>query len=260
MQRFVKSALCLSSTVLSVGFAGTASAALIVSPTADTTAPGDAQSPAPFNYHGTTGSRNQTLYPAASFAAVSGPQSITDVKFRPYPNSTPSGLFPATVSISNVIITFSTTVATESGTNALSATYASNVGTDVTTVYSGPLTLTSTATNAPGGTTKVFDYDIPLQVPFTYNPAAGNLLMDVTIPNGATVGGGGLGFIGFDVANDAGDGIASVSNLNSGSTANGSLLTSGTIAQFTTTGVPEPASIGLLAGGAVGLLGRRRRA
>ena len=236
-----------------------AGAAVVVSPSADATLPGDAQTPSPFNRFGSGGSRNQVEYPAADFAALVGPQSITDVKFRPLPGSSGSIFSAGTFSISNVLITLSTTAKTESGVNALSATYADNVGADVKTVYSGPLTLTTSFTDAPGGLTKVFDFDVPLQSAFTYNPSAGNLLLDVTIPTGASVTGSGLGPAGFDDANDLRDGLASVVNLNTSSSATGTLSTDAPIAQFTYTAVPEPTTLAAMALAAPALIGRRRR-
>jgi hypothetical protein len=57
----------------------------------------------------------------------------------------------------------------------MSTTLANNVGADVTTVQSGPLTLSS-----PGGASSpsAFDILIPFLVSFTYDPLAGDLLFD----------------------------------------------------------------------------------
>jgi hypothetical protein len=60
----------------------------------------------------------------------------------------------------------------------LKRTFAENVGEDVQTVYDGPLTVAS-AFSGPEGGPKAFDIVIPLQRPFDYDPARGNLLMDV---------------------------------------------------------------------------------
>ena len=76
----------------------------------------------------------------------------------------------------NIIIELSTTQAQP---NALSATFADNVGPDVQTVYSGNLSL-----SAPDCDTQPcpFDVMIPLQIPFLFDPENGNLLLDVRVP------------------------------------------------------------------------------
>ena len=60
----------------------------------------------------------------------------------------------------------------------LSPTYAANFGPTQTTVYSGALPLSSAVTGPAGGP-KDFDIVINLQTPFFYNPAQGNLLIEV---------------------------------------------------------------------------------
>ena len=247
----------VGSTALLSSIAG---ATVTVSPNANTVLPGNAQGPTPFNYYGSSGSRNQTVYPASDFTALGESQNITDIKFRPYPGSAGSGFLSSSFSISNVIVKLSTTSRAETGLNALSSTYSDNVGANVKTVYTGPITMTSTTTDAPGGATKLFDYAIALQLPFTYDPQAGNLLLDITIPDGSTVSGGGFGFVTFDHANTDNDGIASVVNISTGSSIIGTYSTDGAIAQFTTSAVPEPASLAVLGLVGMALISRRRRA
>ena len=225
---------------------------------------GNAQGPAPFNYYGSLGSRNQVLYPASEFWHFDGePKLITSIAFRPYPGSATSGFFSGTVDISNVLITLSTTNRTESGAQMLSANYADNIGSNVQTVYSGPLTLTTSATDDSNGVTKLFDYVIPLQSGFVYDPALGNLLLDVNIPNGAKVSGAGFGFVTFDNVNTNGDGLASVVNLQSGDATSGYVGTDAAIAHFEYTGasaVPEPTSVVLVVMGLFGtMLNRGQR-
>jgi hypothetical protein len=72
----------------------------------------------------------------------------------------------------NVQINLSTTPKVP---DSLDLTFANNVGPDDTIVHSGPLPLSS----ADGGNPAPFDIVIPLTTPFWYNPAAGNLLLDV---------------------------------------------------------------------------------
>ena len=61
---------------------------------------------------------------------------------------------------------------------SLSSTFASNVGGDDTTVYSGPLSLSSAFTGPADGP-KDLDIAVKLQTPFLYDPAVGNLLLDI---------------------------------------------------------------------------------
>lgn len=255
--------MCTVATMVLTGSAALlgsiAGADVTVSPNANTVLPGNAQTPSPFNYYGSSGSRNQTLYPASDFLAL-GAQNITDIKFRPYPGSGGSSFFSSSFSVSNLIVTLSTTNRTEDGLSGLSPTYSENVGADVQTVYTGPITLTSTTTDAPDGATKLFDYSIALQSPFTYDPNAGNLLLDFTIPDGDTVSGSGFGFVTFDDVNTIGDGIASVVNIQTSMSNTGTYSTDGAIAEFTSTVVPEPTSLAVLGLVVTGLIARRRRA
>jgi hypothetical protein len=207
--------------------------------------PGDAQGPAPIRYYGSTGSQVQQIYSSTFF---SGPTQITGLSFRAYPGAAPSGFFSNSVSVSNLSVLLSTTAvsAYENAGLQPNATFAANLGADATTVFSGPITLTTAAT---GTGPQPFDYTINFTTPFLYNPTSGNLLLDVLIPNGATVSGGGFGFLTFDNANDNNDGVRSIININSpGPT--GFVDTSAAITRFTTAGaVPEPSVWVLMIGG-----------
>jgi hypothetical protein len=96
-----------------------------------------------------------------------------------------------------------------------------------------------------------------------YNPADGNLLLDVTIPNGATVSGSGFGFLTFDSVNTIDDGIYSVVNISDGGATSGTLSTAGAITAFSVSpaAVPEPATwLTMIIGfGILGLAMRKRR-
>lgn len=221
---------------------------------------GNAQGPAPFNYYGTGGSRNQEVYGASLFGAASGPIMITEIDFRSYPGAAPSGLFGDTLNIANVNIQLSTTSFGDETGTALSTNFADNIGADVMTVYSGALTLHTTN---PGS----FDYSVVLATPFLYDPTAGNLLLDVNIPVGSQVSGNGaFGFLTFDNANTINDSIYSVVNLQNGSATSGTADTSGAITQFVftpadVTAAPEPLTLSLFGAGLLGMgIGRRRKA
>lgn len=226
-----------------------ASAADIVTVTPSPTPTGEAQGPAPFTYRGTTGSRTQQVYSSSFF---SGTQSLTSLAFR----STP-GFFNG-ADYGNVKINLSTTkFGDETGTQ-LSSTFADNIGSNVHSVYSGALSFAAPTTNG-------FEYIVKFDNPFLYNPADGNLLLDVLIPTGTNVGGPGFFLASYDTANQFNDGVFSVNSVFDGSATTGFANTAGTITQFTGTavsnGVPEPASWAMMVGG-LGLAGtamRRRR-
>src|SRR5207249_8841041 len=93
---------------------------------------------------------------------------------------------------------------TSAGDDGLSTTYANNVGADDTVVFTrGALTLSSAFTGPPDGP-KDFDIIITLTTPFLYNPALGNLLLDVRNF------GGGFTTVLDAVPNQTGDGVSPV--------------------------------------------------
>lgn len=223
-------------------------AAEIVTVTPTNSPSGEAQSPAPFTYSGTTGSRTQQVY-ASSFFGTS--ESISAIAFR----STPG--FRNGATYSNVNISLSTTgFGDESGT-PLSNAFADNIGSDVINVFNGALSFAAPTTDG-------FDYIINLTHAFTYDPTKGNLLLDVTIPFGSLVSGPGFFLASYDTANRATDGVYSVNSVFDGNATSGIANTAGTITQFTgstlAAAVPEPATWAMmLAGfGMIGFAARRR--
>ena len=225
-------------------------AADIVTVTPPNPPTGQAQTPAPFTYRGTTGSRVQQVYASNFF---SGPQTLTSLAFR----STPG--FRNGADYGNVIVRLSTTALGDETGTPLSSTFADNIGANVTTVYSGALSFAAAMTDG-------FDYVINFSQGFTYDPSAGNLLLDVLIPTGTSVGGPGFFLASYDAANQVNDGIFSVSDIFNGDATTGTIGTAGTITQFTGTAiagaVPEPGTWLLMTAG-FGLVGfgvRRRTA
>jgi hypothetical protein len=146
----------------------------VVAPNGDAATEGNGDNSFSFNTNivGVTSQRYQQVYASSQFSALTGPQLITEILFRP--DATLGQAFSST--LPNIEIALSTTSKAPDG---LSATFAANVGANNTTVYSGPLSLLSSATRPPGGP-KAFDIAINLTTPFLYDPAAGNLLLDVT--------------------------------------------------------------------------------
>jgi len=113
--------------------------------------------------------RIQLIYGATHFPP--GALLITELRFRPdYQYGE-----PFSVTLSNFQVSLSTT---PKAPDALSPTFAQNVGPDATVVFSGPLNLSSAFTGPPTGP-KDFDIVVPLTTPFVYAPAAGNLLVDL---------------------------------------------------------------------------------
>jgi hypothetical protein len=117
---------------------------------------------------GFTSQRYQQVYHADQFGALTGPTRLTHIAFRPDENT--GGAFGSNVS--NLRVKLSTTARLP---DALGAQFAFNVGADEAIVHDGPITFVSTDTGNP----PAFDVVIPLQSPFDYDPAAGNLLMEV---------------------------------------------------------------------------------
>ncbi len=152
--------------LIGLTFASTSQAAQIVVPNANATVKGDSRlNSAPFN----DPSRYQQIFAASQFG--SAPLLITQIAFRPDVTQAT----PFSNAFSELRIDLSTTSV---AVNSLSSTFANNVGANNTTVFDQAVTLSSA--NLPGpGNTKQFDVIIALTTPFLYNPAAGNLLMDM---------------------------------------------------------------------------------
>jgi hypothetical protein len=190
---------------------------------------GNARSPGPFliDYSAAPSARWQQVYGASDFARVGAPMFITEIRFETALNS------PGFVdtSLANLRIDFSTTARVPDG---LSSTFAENIGANDTVVFSGPFDFTDYG----GG----FGIHIPLQTPFLFDPAQGNLLMDVR--NLMTGRVSVPAYLRSEYT--AGDSVSVATSLSDANSLTGSLSTLGLETLFTVTPIPEPSTVSLL--------------
>ena len=158
---------------------------LVVVPDSNEFVEGDSVLSLPFNLSidGKSSMRYQQVYAASAFGTLFVPHLITQISFRP--DAGAGGVFSST--IDNVQINLSTTSREPDNLspNFMSSEFLLNVGPDETEVFSGSLALSSSFAGPSGGP-KDFDIVIQLQQPFLYNPAHGNLLLDVRNFTGGT--------------------------------------------------------------------------
>jgi hypothetical protein len=212
----------------------------LVAPNDLADAEGDDYSYEPWTYHSI---RYQQVFDASQFTglATSSGGWIRNLYFR---LDSDLGHTVATV-FSNLQINLSTTQRTPDG---LSSVFSENTGVDESVVF-GPRPLTALVPYIEDGRPQPFAFfDIGIE-PYFYDPAGGNLLMDIRFSSS---------FGGFnapiDTSNVTGDSISSV--WGAFDATSGTLTTEGLVTRFQVAVIPEPSSLLLWAAGAGLLLAR----
>jgi hypothetical protein len=123
--------------------------------------------------------RYQQVYDHSQFGTLAaGGEYITQIAFRVH-----SPGIPFTATIDDLQVNLSTTGKTPEN---LSTTFSDNVGADDTVVFSSAAVQFETSLAGPPDGPQAFDLVITLPTPFHYDPAQGNLLLDVRNASGTT--------------------------------------------------------------------------
>jgi len=204
----------------------------------------------PFSTATPSSVRYQQVHAASEFGSLAaGGEFITQIAFRPQASFSGE---PFSFALANVQINLSTTAA---GPDGLSSTFAQNIGGNDTVVFGGAPLVLSTLFTGPGEGPKDFDIVINLTTLFFYNPAEGNLLLDIR-----NTAAGPIPYF-LDAESTLGDSISSMFALDVNA-ATGRLHPSdpslALVPRFTTV-VPEPGSLALMLVGCVLLLYPWRR-
>ena len=206
--------------------AGASSAATIVVPNGQAAAEGCANNLYPWssgNFGVPAPAHYQQVYAASQFAAGGSALLITAISFRA--DDTAGG---SAGQATGLVVKLSTT---SNAVDGLSTTFASNLGADVATVYSGTFNVTY---GAGSSGPRPFDLTVPLTTPFTYHPANGNLLLDISITSAT-------GFFALDAQSESSinvncppgpDGVSRLRSTTADTTV-GSADTIGLVTQFT---------------------------
>ena len=236
MKKVIQVILCFSFTCTALA-QGTIQFAV---PNAQANAEGNSSASDPF---GSSSFRFQQVFSASQFGTT--PFLINNIAFRIDGASTG----PVGWSFGGSTIQFSTTTRTP---DSLSPVFADNIGSDVTTVRNGAIPIGGSFQS--GVSPQPFGSGIST-APFLYNPAQGNLLLDIRGRSGLTLFPGSL-----DGESTIGDSVSWVF-ANSELPASGTANSFGLITRFDVTVLPEPGTwmLGLL-GLAMFVIFRRRKA
>jgi len=174
-----RSFAALAAMLVLVSTAHAARAETIVVPAAKETVAGNAANAIPFGRSPSSNEpvRYQQIYDASEFGGELGDViEISEIRFR-IDEGTPEES-PTTFDL--IEVRFSTTSVANDELNAL--VFDNNIGTNDTLVFSGSFTWDACGIGTDlcvGPYPYPFDLAIPLSTPFVYDPAAGNLLLEV---------------------------------------------------------------------------------
>lgn len=181
--------------------------------------------------------RYQQVYDASQFGTT--PLSIEGIAFRL--DDEFGNTFSTT--IPDIEISLSTASAAP---DALSSTFADNIGADETVVFTRGALPLSSSSNTPSGTPEEFDIVIDFTETFSFDPNLGNLLLEVK--NFSTSISSSPIF--FDAEDTGGDSVSRLANLgDANATTAGFTDTAGLVTQFNTQPIPFEAegTMGLVA-------------
>ncbi len=236
MRSRIRNCALASPAILLLTLGGPASGQVVVAPNGLADLEGDSSNSFPFNRTAGTSQRYQQVYDRSQFSGITAPALVTAIRFRA--DGSIGHSFAAT--LSDVRIDLATTAMPVGG---LSPTFANNVGPDDAIVFGGPgggpLSLSSSAS---GGPPRAFDVTIPLTTPFLYDPAVGNLLLDLRNFDGGPT----APFDADDTTGAVSRNYTTTGGVNS-ATADSTNDPAGLVTQFNFGAIPEPGSLALVA-------------
>ena len=178
------------------------------------------------------GRRYQQVYNAEAFINDGSPTLINGVSFRGDGSLSDAVDTSRGVDGFPVVFRLSTTSAEADG---LSTIFDDNVGSDVVTVFSGTLDL---STGPVVGSPNDFTINVPFDTAFSYDPSAGNLLLDIGKFSSDIFGDPLL----LDAEDTFGDSVSSLSGLTPIAD-QGSASSLGLVTSFDTTGAGGPPNV-----------------